>query len=103
VITASLANLLWLQQFFNLKFWTAAGISRRDLKLTDEITLLEQTKNKPPNNSHRQLVEIIGVPKLTNLQLYKLYISKVRCEMDINAIDNKDLAKNRNEKVRIQI
>jgi hypothetical protein len=21
-------------------------------------------KNKPPNNSHRQLVEVIGVPKL---------------------------------------
>jgi hypothetical protein len=70
VITASLVNLLWwLQQFFNLKFWIRAGISRRDLTLTDEISLLAQTKNKATNNSHRQLVEIIGVPKFTIVQI----------------------------------
>jgi hypothetical protein len=66
VITASLANLLWwLQQFFNLKFWICTGICRRYLTFTDEIALLEQIKNKPPNSSHCQLVEIIGVPKFT--------------------------------------
>jgi hypothetical protein len=66
VITASLANLLWwLQQFFNLKFWIHTAISRRDLTLTDEISLLEQTINNATNNSHCQLVEIIRVPKFT--------------------------------------
>jgi hypothetical protein len=70
VIIASLANLLWwLQKFFNLKFWISTGIYRRDLALTDEIALLEQIKNKPINNSHRQLVEIIGVPKFTIVQV----------------------------------
>jgi hypothetical protein len=49
VITASIANLLWwLQQFFNLKFWIPAGISRRDLTFTDELTLLEQIKKQAP-------------------------------------------------------
>jgi hypothetical protein len=70
VITASLANLLWwLQQFFNLKFWIHTGISRRDLTFTDELALLEQIKNKPPNNSHYQLVEVIGMPKFTIVQV----------------------------------
>jgi hypothetical protein len=60
VVTASLVNLLWwLQQFFNIKFWIPTGISRRDLTFIAEIALLEQIKNKPPNNSHHQLVEII--------------------------------------------
>jgi hypothetical protein len=70
VITASSVNLLWwLQNFFNLKFWIRAGISRRDLTLADEIALLEQIKHKPPNNTHHQLVEVTGVAKLTIVQV----------------------------------
>jgi hypothetical protein len=89
-----------LHQFFNLKFWIRTGISRRDLTLTDEIALLEQIKNKPPNNSHHQLVEIIGVPKFTVVQVIQQQ-DKVR---NIHyTIDDKDLAKNRNVKVTIQI
>jgi hypothetical protein len=36
---------------------------RRDLTLADNIALLEQIKNQPPNISHSQLVETTGVPK----------------------------------------
>jgi hypothetical protein len=65
VITASSVNLQWwLQQFF-----IHTKISRRDLTLADEIALLEQIKNKPPKNSHHQLVEVTGVPKLTIVQV----------------------------------
>jgi DNA-binding IclR family transcriptional regulator len=38
---------------------------RRDLTFADKIALLEEIKNQPPNTSHRQLAEIIGVPKST--------------------------------------
>jgi hypothetical protein len=101
VITASLANLLRrLQQFFTLKFWTPTGISRGDLTITDEIALLEQIKNKPPNNSDRQLVEIIGVPKFAVVEVIQQQ-DKVRDGH--YAIENKDLARDRNVKVRIQI
>jgi hypothetical protein len=96
VITASLANLLWwLQQFFNLKFWIPTGISRRDLTLTDEISLLGQIKNKPPSNNHRQLVEKFTIVQDIQQQ------DKVRDGYYF--IDNKDLVKNRSVKVRIQI
>jgi hypothetical protein len=99
--TASLANLLWwLQQFFNLKFWIPGGMSRRNLTLADEIALLEQIKNKPPNNSHRQVVKIIGMPKFTIVQVIQQQ-DKVRDGH--YTINNKVLAKNRNVKVRIQI
>jgi hypothetical protein len=101
VITASLVNLLWwLQQFFNLKFWIPTGISRRDLTFTDEIAVLEQIKNKPHNNSHRQLVEIIGVPKFTILQVIQ---QQDKARDWHYTLDNKDLAKNKNVKVRTQI
>jgi hypothetical protein len=53
-----------LQQFFNLKFWVPTGIFR-----SDELALFEQMKNKLLNNSHYQLVEIIGVPKFTIVQV----------------------------------
>jgi hypothetical protein len=52
-----------------------AEISRRDLTHTDEIALLEQIENKPPDNSHRQLLEVIGVLKLTIVQHYTTKIS----------------------------
>jgi hypothetical protein len=101
VITASLAASLlwWLQHFFNLKFWIPTGISRRDLTFTNECALLEQIKNKPPNNSHRQLVEIIGVPKFTIVQVIQ---QQDKVQDGHYTIDNKDLAKNRNMKVTIQ-
>jgi hypothetical protein len=89
-----------LQQFFNLKFWIITGISRRDVTLTDELALLEEIKKKPPNNSRRQLVEIIGVPKFTIIQVIQQQ-EKVRDGH--YAIDNKDFPRNRNMKVRIQI
>jgi hypothetical protein len=79
VITASLVNLLWwLQEFFNLQFWIPTGISKGDLTFTDELALFEQIKNKPPNNSHHQLVEIIAMPKFTIVQ-----VIQQQCEMDI--------------------
>jgi hypothetical protein len=89
-----------LQQFFSLKFWIPPGISKRDLTFTDEITLLEQIKNKRPNNSHPQLVEIIGVPKFTIVQVIQ---QQDKVQNGHYAIDNKDLAKNRKVKLRIQI
>jgi hypothetical protein len=85
---------------FNLKFGIHTGISRRDLTLTDEIALVVQIKNKPTNNSHHPLVEIIGVPTFTIVQVIQQQ-DKVRDGH--YAIVNKDLAKNRNVKVRIQI
>jgi ABC-type ATPase involved in cell division len=94
-------NLLWwLQQFYNLKFWIPTGISGRNLTLTDEIVLLEQIKNKLPNNSLRQLVEIVGVLKFTILQVIQ---QQDKAQDGHYAIDNKDLAKNRSVKIRIQI
>jgi hypothetical protein len=90
VITASLVNLLWLQQFLNLKFWIPTGISRRDLSHTDETAVLEQIQNKPPNNSHHQLVEIIGVLKFTIVQVIH---QEDRARDGHYAIDNKDLAR----------
>jgi hypothetical protein len=47
-------------------------------------------------------VEVIGVPKLSIVK--QLYNSKISCEMNGHCtIDDKDLAKNRNVKVRIQM
>jgi hypothetical protein len=40
-------------------------MSRRDLTHADRIALLEKMKNQPPNASHRQLAEIIGVLRST--------------------------------------
>lgn len=38
---------------------------RKDLSLKDKIAILDKIKNQPCNTSHRQLQEIIGVPKST--------------------------------------
>lgn len=39
---------------------------RRGVTLADKIALLKKKlKNEPPNTSHRQLADIIGVPKST--------------------------------------
>jgi hypothetical protein len=101
VITASLANLLrWLQQFFTLKFWTPTGISRGDLTITDEIALLEQIKNKPPNSSHRQLVEVIGVPKFAIVQVIQRQDNGARWTLRHR---EQGSCQGQNVKVRIQI
>jgi hypothetical protein len=91
VVVAAIFSFNILDPYRN--FWES-------LTLTDEIALLKQIKNKPPNNSHRQLVETIGVPKFTIVQVIQQQ-DKVRDGH--YAIDNKDLAKNRNVKVKIRI
>jgi hypothetical protein len=49
--------------FIHLKIHIPTELCRRDSKLADKIALLEQIKNQPPNTSHHQLAEIMGVPK----------------------------------------
>jgi hypothetical protein len=59
-------GLLWnARDFFHFTLFIYTEMPRRDLTLADKTALLEQIKNQPPDTSHRQLVEIIGVPKST--------------------------------------
>jgi hypothetical protein len=47
----------------SFKFYLSTKMPQRGVTFAKKITLIEKTKNQPPNSSHRQVVKITGVSK----------------------------------------